>query len=71
MMPVIVFAFFAKVLLASSSRMAPAEAPKNADVLVTGAFAASGWLLSTYLDNVNKRFDALSAQLNSVTQSRR
>ena len=37
--------------------MALATALKQADVLVTGAFAAAGWLLSSYLGHVDKRFD--------------
>jgi activator of 2-hydroxyglutaryl-CoA dehydratase len=57
MMPVLVFAGFGWLLMQSSLSVALATAMKQADVLVTGAFAAAGWLLSSYLGHVDKRFD--------------
>ncbi len=63
-MPILLFALFGKVLMASGLRAALTEALKNAEVLVTGVFAASGWLLSSYLDNVNKRFDKVDNNVN-------
>ena len=57
MMPVLVFAGFGWLLTQSSLSVALATALKQADVLVTGAFAAAGWLLSSYLGHVDKRFD--------------
>ena len=57
MMPVLVFAVFGWLLAQSSLSVALAAALKQADALVTGVFAAAGWLLSSYLGHVEKRFD--------------
>ena len=57
MMPVLVFAVFGLLLAQSSLSVALAAALKQADALVTGVFAAAGWLLSSYLGHVEKRFD--------------
>ena len=65
-MPILVFALFGKVLMASSVRVALTEALKNADVFVTGMFGASGWLLSSYLDKVDKRFDDVDKRFDDV-----
>jgi hypothetical protein len=64
MMPILVFTLFGAFLMASSVRVALAEALKHADVLVTGFLAVSGWGLSSYLDNVDKRFDDAAALTN-------
>ena len=35
-------------------------------VLVTGGFAVAGWLLSSFLDSVEKRFDQVDEQFEKV-----
>ena len=66
MVPVVVFALFGYILMASGLRHALAEALKSADVLVTGGFAVAGWLLSAFLDSVEKRFDKVDKQFDKV-----
>ena len=68
MMPVRVFAGFGWLLAQSSLRVALAAAVKQADALVTGVFAAAGWLLSSYLGRVEKRFDGVDKQLAELTE---
>ena len=68
MMPVLVFAGFGWLLTQSSLSVALATALKQADVLVTGAFAAAGWLLSSYLGHVEKRFDGVNKRFNGVNK---
>ena len=51
-MPVLVFAGFGWLLAQSSLSVALAAALKQADALVTGVFAAAGWLLSSHLGHV-------------------
>ena len=73
MVPVLVLAGFGWLLTHSSLSVALATAMKQADVLVTGAFAAAGWLLSSYLGRVEKRFDdaaELSAKRFDETNTR-
>ena len=68
MMPVLVFAGFGRLLMQSSLSVALAAALKQSDVFVTGAFAAAGWLLSSYLGHVEKRFDGVDEQLTELTE---
>ena len=64
MIPIVVLVLFSYVLMASGVRHALAEALKKADVLVTGAFAVAGWLLSSFLDSVDKRFDRVDEKMD-------
>ena len=68
MMPVLVFAGFGRLLMQSSLSVALATAMKQTDVLVTGAFAAAGWLLSSYLGHVDKRFDSVNERFDNVNK---
>ena len=68
MMPVLVLAGFGWLLMQSSLRVALETAVKQADVLVTGAFAAAGWLLSSYLGHVDKRFDDVNERFDNAAK---
>jgi len=68
MMLVLVFAGVGWLLTRSSLSVALAAAWKQADVLVTGAFAAAGWLLGSYLGRVEKRFDDMNKRFNGMNK---
>ena len=68
MLPLLAFALFGAVLVRSDVSQVLAAALNNAEVLVTGVFAAGGWILSSYLSHVEKRFDDLSKQLEGLKE---
>lgn len=60
------FACFGVVFTSSRMNFALDAALKRSNSLVVAVFGVAGWLLTTYLDNVNKRFDRSDARMEGM-----
>jgi hypothetical protein len=60
------FALLAKLLWASRLRGALAKALRNEQVLIVAMFAAAGGLCDNFLNDLNKRFDAIHRRFDEL-----